>query len=904
MSSGGIYDLLFSAGNFQSASYAQALTTCRGPLGPCSQPSGGPFLTSYGSVAGPGGGSLFTDANGRWWLGYAAWPSSCTNYSCGAVRRLFVAPINLSNDLNVPCNPPATAPSGYRLTASDGGIFYFGNLPFCGSTGSIHLNQPVVGMADTADGGGYWTVARDGGIFAFGDAHFFGSMGGKPLNQPIVGMAATPDGQGYWLVAADGGIFAFGDAHFFGSTGALHLNRPVVGMAATPDGRGYWLVASDGGIFAFGDARFHGSTGSLRLNQPVVGMAADSGGRGLLAGGRRRGYLQLRRSLLRLDGGHPPQPADRGHAGQRRADRLPVRGRRRWRVQLPTPPSTARWAASPSTGPSWAWADHDPPRLGAHRPAPAPRDRRDLVPLSVPVRPTKIEDVTLVQVLRAPRDGERRWATLTVLCVTLLLISLDNTILNVALPSVVRALSATSSQLQWIVDAYAVAFAGLLLTFGALGDRVGRKWVFMAGLLVFGGGSALAAWSPTPDRLTLARAVMGVGAAALMPCTLSILTNVFTAEGDRARAIGIWSGTAGLGVAIGPILGGFLLVHYWWGSVFLINVPIAAAGLVASALLVPNSRSPRPKRADPFGAVLSMTGLGVLLWGIIEAPNRTWTSPPIVAALTGAAVIIGAFVLWERHTDHPMLPMQFFGNRRYSAAIASLALVLFALLGLFFLVTQYLQFSLGFSPLETGLGLAPIALILLVAAPSSVLLARRFGSKAVIAGGLLLIAVGLGLLSRTTVHSTYRDCLPWFALIGAGVGLTLAPSTESVMGSLPTSDAGVGSATSDTSMQIGGALGVGVLGTVLNLRYQDLLAPLLAHQPVPAGVEKIILGSLGGALAVAGHIPGASGEALAGAARRGFISGMDLGFIVAAALVGVAGVIVLVALPSRPAGET
>ena len=505
---------------------------------------------------------------------------------------------------------------------------------------------------------------------------------------------------------------------------------------------------------------------------------------------------------------------------------------------------------------------------------------------------------------RAPRGADRRWATLVVLCVTLLLISLDNTILNVALPSVVRSLRATSSQLQWIVDAYAVTFAGLLLTFGAMGDRVGRKWVFMAGLLVFGAGSALAAFSPTPDRLTAARAVMGIGAAALMPSTLSILTNVFTAEHDRARAIGIWSGTAGLGVAIGPVLGGFLLVHYWWGSVFLINVPIALMGLVATVFLVPNSRSPEPRRPDPVGVVLSMVGLALLLWGIIEAPARTWTSPLILAALAGSALVIAGFVLWERHCDHPMLPMHFFARRRYSAAIASLALVLFAMLGLFFLVTQYLQFSLGFSPLQTGLGLAPIALILLVAAPSSVLLVRRFGSKPVIAGGLLLIAVGLALLSRTTVHSTYRDCVPWFAVIGAGVGLTLAPSTESVMGSLPTSDAGVGSATSDTSMQIGGALGVAVLGTILSLRYQSLLTPLLAHQPVPEAVERVILGSLGGALAVADRIPGPSGEALAAAARRGFVSGMDLGFIVAAGVVAVAGMIVLLALPNRGTPES
>ncbi|HXX88902.1 MAG TPA: MFS transporter [Acidimicrobiales bacterium] len=504
---------------------------------------------------------------------------------------------------------------------------------------------------------------------------------------------------------------------------------------------------------------------------------------------------------------------------------------------------------------------------------------------------------------RGTRDhGRWRWVTLAVLCVTLLLISLDSTILNVALPSIVRSLHATSTQLQWIVDAYAVVFAGLLLTLGALGDRVGRKWVFMGGLVVFGAGSALAAWSGSPDRLTAARAVMGVGAAALMPCTLSILTNVFVAERDRARAIGFWSGTAGLGVAIGPILGGFLLVHYWWGSVFLINVPIALAGLVAAAFLVPNSKNPSAKRADPVGAVLSILGLGLLLWAIIEAPNRSWTSPVTLGAFAGAAVLVGAFVVWERHSDHPMLPMRFFANRRYSAAIGSLALVLFALLGLFFLLTQYLQFCLGFSPLKTGLAIGPVALVLLVVAPLSVVLVRRLGTKPVVSGGLLLVAVGLGLLSRTTVHDTYRDALPDFIMMGVGVGLALAPSTDSIMGSLPIEEAGVGSATSDTSMQVGGALGVAVLGTALAIRYQDYMTPLLAHQPIPPAIEHLILGSLGGALAVAQRVPGKAGVLLADAARRGFVSGMDLGLVIAAVIVGVAGVVVLAVLPNRPGG--
>ncbi len=504
---------------------------------------------------------------------------------------------------------------------------------------------------------------------------------------------------------------------------------------------------------------------------------------------------------------------------------------------------------------------------------------------------------------RLPAPGRSlrwRWATLAVLCVTLLLISLDNTVLNVAIPSIVRSVHATSSQLQWIVDAYAVVFAGLLLSLGALGDRVGRKWVFMAGLVVFAAGSAMAAWSGSPDRLTLARAVMGVGAAALMPCTLSILSNVFVAERDRARAIGIWSGTAGLGVAIGPILGGFLLVHFWWGSVFLVNVPIAAVGLVATAFLVPNSKTPSAKRADPIGSLLSILGLGLLLWGIIEAPSRTWTSPLIIGARVGSAVILTAFVIWERHSEHPMLPMRFFGNRRYSVAIASLALVLFALMGLFFLMTQYLQFGLGFSPLRTGLAIGPVAVVLLVVAPLSVVAARKFGTKAVVSGGLLLIAVGLGMLSRTTVQSTYADVLPWFFVMGVGVGLTLAPSTEAIMGSIPKEEAGVGSATSDTSMQIGGALGVGVLGTALITRYRNFMTPLLAHLPIPANIKTVILGSVGGALAVAHQVPGTSGDTLAATAIRGFISGMDIGLIIASVFAAAASVVVLALLPNRP----
>jgi len=506
----------------------------------------------------------------------------------------------------------------------------------------------------------------------------------------------------------------------------------------------------------------------------------------------------------------------------------------------------------------------------------------------------------------APREavvGIRRWIVLSVLCVSLLVISLDTTVLNVAMPTIVRSLRATSSQLQWMVDAYAVVFAGLLLTLGSLGDRVGRKWVFLAGLLVFAAGSAGSAFSGTPDRLIIARACMGIGAAGIMPSTLSILSNVFTQERDRARAIGIWSGTTGLGVAAGPIVGGWLLAHFWWGSVFLVNVPIALLGAIAAVLLVPNSRNMNATRSDPVGALLSVVGMGVLLWGIIEAPNRTWTSPLVLSSLGGGLLVLTAFVGWERRCDHPMLRLRFFRSRRFSAAIAAMGLVLFALLGMFFLLTQWLQFSLGYSPLQTGVRVGPVALVLLIAAPLSSVLVRVVGTKPVVAFGMFFIAVGLGLLSRTTVHGGYTDALPLFVLVGLGTGLVLAPSIESVLGSLPRQEAGVGSATSDTALQLGGALGVAVLGTALNLRYQGRMTPLLAHEPVPGDVRHLILGSVGGALGVAQHVGGSLGAELAEVARRSFVSGMDLGLVVGAAVVAMAGLVVLAVLPNRAPGN-
>ena len=504
------------------------------------------------------------------------------------------------------------------------------------------------------------------------------------------------------------------------------------------------------------------------------------------------------------------------------------------------------------------------------------------------------------QAAPAARRTTRAWAVLAVLCVSLLIVSLDNTVLNVALPTIVRDLHATDTQLQWIVDAYAIVFAGLLLAVGSLGDRLGRKWVFMLGLTLFAAASATSAFSGSPGALIAARAFMGVGAAGIMPSTLSILTNVFTDDDRRARAIGIWSGTTGLGIAIGPIVGGWLLSHYWWGSVFLINVPIAAAGLVATAWLVPNSRNHAAKPADPIGAVSSIAGLGLLLWGIIEAPERSWSSPLVLAAICGSLAVLAGFAWWEQRCDHPMLQVQFFENRRFSAAIVSMSFVMFALLGSLFLLTQYLQFSLGYSALQTGVRVGPIALVILVVAPSSSFLVRRVGTKAVVFAGMTVIAVGMLMLSRTTVAGSYLDALPAFMLLGLGTGLAFAPSTESVMGALPLDQTGVGAATNSTALQVGGALGVAVLGSLLNTRYQDRLVSVLAHQRMPASVHHLIVGSLGGALSVARRLGGALGAALAGVARQAFVSGLVLAVLVGAVAVGTGALIVLGVLPSRP----
>jgi EmrB/QacA subfamily drug resistance transporter len=406
---------------------------------------------------------------------------------------------------------------------------------------------------------------------------------------------------------------------------------------------------------------------------------------------------------------------------------------------------------------------------------------------------------------------DRRWWILGVLCLSLLVIGLDNTILNVALPTLVRDLHASTSQLQWIVDSYTLVFAGLLLTAGSLSDRFGRRYALAVGLVIFGAGSVASAFAGSASMLILTRAVMGIGGALIMPSTLSILTNVFPPE-ERGRAIGIWAGVSGLGIGIGPVVGGWLLSHFWWGSVFLVNVPVVVFALIAGRLIVPNSKDPSAPRLDPAGAALSIVGLTSLVYAVIEAPSHGWTDPMILAALGVAAVVLASFVVWEMRSDHPMLNIEFFRNPRFTAASISVTLVFFALFGSLFFLTQYLQFVLGYSALEAGIRVAPIALVLIVVSPVAGRLVNRLGNKALVVAGMSVVAVGLWILSTITVASGYPHVLVSLMILGTGMALAMTPATESIMGSLPLAKAGVGSAMNDTTRQIGGALGVAILG--------------------------------------------------------------------------------------------
>ncbi len=506
------------------------------------------------------------------------------------------------------------------------------------------------------------------------------------------------------------------------------------------------------------------------------------------------------------------------------------------------------------------------------------------------------------------RDPEvvyrRRWLTLLVLCISLIVIVLDNTILNVAIPTLSRPISqgglgATASQLQWIVDAYTLVFAGLLLTAGSLGDRYGRYRFLAFGLAVFGVGSALSAVATSAEMLIATRSLMGIGGAFIMPATLSIITNVFTNPRERGKAIGVWAGVSAVGLGLGPITGGFLLEHFWWGSIFIVNVPVVIVGLVLGYALIPESRDPMHARLDPVGAILSIAALGSLLWAIIEGPSKGWGAPEIVAGFVIGSVVLVAFLLWELHSSHPMLDMHFFQNPRFSAASGAIALVFLSLFGTLFLLTQYLQSVLGYSTVEAGAVLLPQAITIMIFAPLSNVWVQRFGNKIVVTTGLSIVTVSLVLYTTFEPTSSVLHVIVITVMMGAGMANVMAPCTDSIMGSLPRAKAGVGSAMNDTTRQMGGAIGVAVFGSIMASHFTASVSEKLGGD-LPARVLRAVGNNVGQAVGIAHQSSPSVSAQIANAAKESFVTGLHIIGIAAAVITLVAALGVLVFLPARP----
>jgi EmrB/QacA subfamily drug resistance transporter len=483
-------------------------------------------------------------------------------------------------------------------------------------------------------------------------------------------------------------------------------------------------------------------------------------------------------------------------------------------------------------------------------------------------------------------------------------INLDTTIVNVALPTLVRELHASNTQLQWIVDAYNLVFAALLLASGSLSDRLGRKGMLLAGLGVFGTATFVGGLMSTPGQLIVARCFMGLGAAMIFPATLSLISNVFSERDERAGAIGLWGATAGAAIALGPIVGGWLLESFSWSSIFFAMAPVAAAAAAFVALVVPTSRDPRAPWTDRAGFALSTSGMAALIFTIIEAPNHGWASVRTLGGFVIAAALLAAFVALELRTEEPMLDVGLFRNPRFTAASGAVTIAFFCLFGFIFLITQYFQFFKGYSPLSAGVHLLPVATSVGVASVIGTKLAVRFGTKLVVAAGLSMVACFYAWVSTGSASTTYATIAAQMVLFGTGMGFTSAPATEAIMGVVPRAKAGVGSAVNDATRLLGGTLGVAVIGSVYASLFASKLTATLPNG-LPAGLASTAHSSVGAALAVAGGLDAAGQPALAGqvhgAASTAFFHGFSTGNLVAAG-VAAAGVLMAVALlPAQPA---
>lgn len=468
-----------------------------------------------------------------------------------------------------------------------------------------------------------------------------------------------------------------------------------------------------------------------------------------------------------------------------------------------------------------------------------------------------------------PESGHpRRWWILAVLVLSLVVVGLDTLILNVALPTLQRELGATGTDLQWTVDSYALAFGGLLLLAGGLADRFGRRLMLASGLAVFGLASVAAGSADGIDTLIAARAAMGVGAALLMPATLSIIKVVFPPE-ERGRAIAIWAGGAAVGIPLGPVVGGFLLEHFSWSSVFWINVPVVTMALAGVLLLIPESRDGTGAKLDIVGALLSTAGLATLVYALIEAPVHGWTSVVTVASVALSGLLLTGFWVWQRHAADPLLPPSLMADRRVGGSVLVVTVLAFALYGSLFTLTQYLQFVLGYEPLEAGLRLLPIITIV-AAARVGVVLVRRAGLHRTTAMGIAAVAIAVGLVAALDVDTPGRALLA-VAALGVGLGFALPPASDAILTATPADKAGVGSALTDAALQVGGSLGVAVLGSLLADGYRSSLQPAVAALPGPAA--DAVLDSAAAAGAVSAQLPPDIAQRLTVAVARAFVEG-------------------------------
>jgi EmrB/QacA subfamily drug resistance transporter len=493
---------------------------------------------------------------------------------------------------------------------------------------------------------------------------------------------------------------------------------------------------------------------------------------------------------------------------------------------------------------------------------------------------------------------------LTSLLVAAFLISLETTMVNVALPVLVRELHASTNQLQWVVDAYNLVFAALLLTAGSLSDRFGRKGMLLAGLAVFGTASVVGGLVTTAVALIAARAVMGLGAAMTFPATLSVISNVFTRRDERALAIGSWGATTGVAIAIGPIVGGFLLEHYKWGSIFFAMGPVAALGIGVIALSVPTSRDPGSQAVDLPGLFLSAGFMALLVYTIIDAPAYGWGAWRTIAGVVGGLVLLGAFAAAESRTDHPMLDVRIFSNLRFSAASGSVTIVLFTLFGFIFLIIQYMQFIRGWSPLSAGVHILPVAMAVAVGSVVGTPLAVKVGTKMIVVAGLAAMT-GFYVWTALTLTPTtsYGLIAAQMVMLGLGIGFAQSPATDSIMGAVSLGRSGVGSAVNDSTRLLGGTLGVAVIGSVYASVYGSRLArhlpPLLSARYTATAHQ-----SVGAALAVANRASAlghpALGAAVHQAATNAFICGLNAGCYVAGGVAAVGVVLAVLFLPSQP----